>query len=36
MALGAGARELAGLFSWERIAGETAAFYESLMGTKVV
>lgn len=30
MVLGAGARELAGLFTWERIAGETAEFYETL------
>jgi glycosyltransferase involved in cell wall biosynthesis len=30
-ALGAGAEQLAGLFTWERIAAETAAFFETIM-----
>ena len=30
-ALGVEAREVAGLFSWERIAGETAGFYGELV-----
>ncbi len=32
--LGHHARELAGLFTWDRIAAQTAAFYEGLIGAK--